>query len=245
MYMSAKSKVPSSGRMYLAGDGVDVFLHVGEELALCGLLLLFGRVSTTRLKFSSGNLASTGTRLLAEPDDRVHCLAALEPVLQREVGGREDLGQEVAQEQFAEAAAQLGRAQDLLQARDVLAHVEDLLGGLVQAAQALAHFLDDLGRVVEPGVQVSRGLLELLRDLPELRIHLGGDLAELGVHLLGHLSELAVHLHRHLAQLLVHGLLAPLHGLGQLAAQGLHLLLEQATPGSPSSSASGEQARGG
>ena len=37
----------------------------------------------------------------------------------------------------------------------------------------------------------------------------------------------AVHLQRDLAELLVHGLLALHHGLGQLAAEGLDLLLEK------------------
>ena len=42
-------------------------------------------------------------------------------MLEGEVGGRQDLGQEFAQEQLAQSPAQFGRAQDLLQARDVLA----------------------------------------------------------------------------------------------------------------------------
>ena len=115
-----------------------------------------------------GELCIHGHEVAAELDDRVHGLAALEPVLEHEVGGREDLRQEIAQEQLAQAAAQFRGAQNLLQARDVLAHVEDLLRGLVQTAQALAHFLHHPGRIVEPRVQVARGLLELLRNLPQL-----------------------------------------------------------------------------
>ncbi len=162
-------------------------------------------VSTTRLKFSSGNFASTGTRFGPILNDGVHSLSALEPVLERVMGRRKDLGQEVAEKKLAQAAAQFGRAQDLLQARDVLADVEHLLGRLAQAAESLAHFLHHACGVVQPAVQISRGFLELLGDLVQLSVHLERDLAEL----------------------LVHRLLALEHGIGQLAAERLHFLLHE------------------
>ncbi len=77
-------------------------------------------------------------------------LAALEMVLQGEVAGRQDLGQEVAQEEFAQGAAQLGRLQDLLQLGDIGADFEHTLGGFLELSELLAHIANDLGGGVEP-----------------------------------------------------------------------------------------------
>ena len=168
-------------------------------------MLLFRRYLDHPFEILEREFGIHRDKIVAEPDNRVHDLSALEPVLQGEVGGRQDLCQEVAEEQLAQAAAQFGRAQDLLQARDVLAYLEDLLRCFRQSAQPLAYLGNHLGRVIQPRVEISRGPLKLI-----------GDLVQLGVHLLHDMNKLVVD-----------GVLALDHGVGELAAERLDLLLEE------------------
>lgn len=71
--------------------------------------------------------------------------------------GRENLGKEVAEKEFAHAAAEFGSAQDV-----------DQFGGgfadLVDLADFFAEVADDLGSVVEPLVHGGGGGLEVLGD---------------------------------------------------------------------------------
>ena len=90
-------------------------------------------------------------RDLARLRDDVHYMALiLKGVLNAVVPGREDLREEVGEKKFAHVAAQLGRAQGLLEAGDVFAHFEDVFCRFAQLAELLVHVLDDPCRPIQP-----------------------------------------------------------------------------------------------
>ena len=85
------------------------------------------------------------------------------------------LGEQALQKALAEAAADLRRPQDLLEAGDVLADVEHPLGDLAELAQAPLHRAHHLADVLELA-------LDAAADLPHLAPHVGREVLELLAH---------------------------------------------------------------
>ncbi len=182
----------------LLGDLVDPVLDVAQERAPQRAALVLVGLLEDASEVLQGELRVDRNDALADADGRVDPVAGGERVLQRVLLPREHLGEEVLEERLPHPAADLGRLEQLLEARDVPPHVEDALGHLAQLAEAPLHRAHHLAHV-----------LELLLDA-------AADLA----HLLGHVA-------RELVQLLLHGgeRLAP--GLVGLRPRGLDVALEQ------------------
>ena len=73
----------------------------------------------------------------AQADHRIHHLAVPEAVLEAIVLRRQDLRQQVLQQQLPEPAADLRRLQDVLQLPDVLPHLQHLLARRLQPPELL------------------------------------------------------------------------------------------------------------
>jgi hypothetical protein len=182
----------------LLGDLVDPVLDVAQERAPQRAALVLIGLLEDAPEVLQGELGVDRDDPLADADGRVDPVSGGERVLQRVLLAREHLGEEVLEESLPHPAPDLGRLEQLLEARDVSPHVEDALGHLAELPEAPLHRAHHLAHV-----------LELLLDA-------AADLA----HLLGHVA-------RELVQLLLHGgeRLAP--RLVRLRPRGLDVALEQ------------------
>jgi hypothetical protein len=126
-------------------------------------------------------------------------------VLHAVVLRRQHLCEKLAQKELAEPAAELRRAEDLLERGDVLADLEHLPRRLAEAAEAPLHFADDARGVVEP---LAERLVRLL-------------------HRFGVLAKTLVDAPDRLRELLVQQPDVSLERLGDLAAKRLELSLQQ------------------
>ena len=118
---------------------------------------------------------------------------------------RQDLRQQIFEQQLAEPAAQLRGLQDLLQRRDVLADLVDLAVGFFEAAEAAVHGADHLRGAVQA---LTEGTMRMLHQLDVFVQPLvdGG---------------------RDLRQLLIEGLRVGVERPAELVAQAFDLLLQQ------------------
>ncbi len=83
--------------------------------------------------------------VVADADDGVDRLTAAEAVLEGVVPAGQDVIEESFQHQFAEAAAEFGGAEDVLEAGDVTADGLDPLGAFGELTEALADVAENLG----------------------------------------------------------------------------------------------------
>src|SRR6266851_1651550 len=216
------------GQDVFLGDLVHPRLDVADEGAaplpagaVIGLL-------DHALEVLEGELGVHRHHAVADAHDGVHAIARRELVLELEVP-QQHLGQEVFEEGLPEASADLGRLEDLLEAGDALAHLEDALVGLAELAEAALDVADHAPHVLEL-------LLDAGPHLPHLRRHVGRELRELGPEGSGRLGE-------PLLSLVPCGLdftLQEKQGLVGLAAARLHL----AEPGRDAGERPGGQADG-
>src|SRR2546425_6694157 len=79
----------------------------------------------------------------------IHLLAALEQTLQLVVLAREHLRQELGQQRLAQSPPDLRRFENLLEALDLLADLDDPLGRLAELPEAPLHLPHDLRGAVE------------------------------------------------------------------------------------------------
>jgi hypothetical protein len=96
-------------------------------------------------------------------------------VLEIVVLPRQHLAEQSLEEALPDAAAHLGRAQDLLEPGDVLADVEDPLGDLPELAQAPLHRAHRLVHVLQLPRHAGA-------DLAHLHGHVGGEVLQLLPH---------------------------------------------------------------
>ena len=171
------------GENVFSGDGVHVLFDVAEELFAGGGPVGVGFGVDDAPEVFVGEFGVHGDEFFADLENGVHGVAVVEAVLEPVVFGGEDLGEEVAKEEFAHAAAEFGGAHDGDEFGGGLANFVDL-------ADFFAEVADDAGGGVEPGVHGGGGLLEVFGD----------GLAE-GVEALGEGVELLLEHQRGLVRL--------------------------------------------
>ena len=123
-----------------------------------------------------------GDERVVQPDDGIDALAAAEAVLEIEPARGEDVREEVREQDLADAAARLRRAQQLLEALEILRALAHLRCRLVDLAEALV----DLRRGLRHPGQAP---VDLDVELAEAAVDLRVELAEAPVHRLGHSGE--------------------------------------------------------
>jgi hypothetical protein len=198
--MNAKSYVPFVRPDVLRRDRVDVTLHVAceELLELLPLDVVLGRGHP--LEVVEGELGVDRDESV-DLDRGIHALAAREAVLDLVRAGREPVAKEVLEQQLAEAAARLGRPQDLLQ-----------LAELLRLRGHLHRRLTDLAELAVDGVRLFRRVFEPAVDL---RV----ELAQPPVHRRGDRLQAAVDLRVPHGEELVQGPGGVRPVVGQAAAQ--------------------------
>ena len=122
-----------------------------------------------------------------------------------EVLRRQNLREQVLEKKFAQAAAQLGRAQNFLERSDILADFVNFSIGLFEPAQTSLHIADDSRGIVQTFAQTLLGLVQ-----------------DFGV-----LFKPLVNVVEHLSQLLLDRLSVAVQDLAELSAQFANLLLHQ------------------
>src|SRR3989441_1189373 len=143
-----------------------------------------------------------------EADRGVHLLAALEQALQLVVLAREHLRQELAQQRLAQSTPDLRRFENLLEALDLLADLDDPLGRLAELPEAPLHLPHDLRGAVEAVAHRRLRRLDQPHALLELAAHFHADALELGRYALLEATHLVLHATREVADLLPHRLLS-------------------------------------
>src|SRR5439155_16795843 len=155
------------GQHVLRGDVVHVPTHPGDE----GLPRPYPLVLVTGLQEATEvlerELRIDRNEPVAQPHDRVHALAAPEGVLEGEVSRREDLGEEVTEEQLAEPAPELRSAQDVVEGGDIPADLVDLAGRLAQLAEPLLHLAHGARGIVQPLADGELAALDEVEAFPE------------------------------------------------------------------------------
>ena len=162
-----------------------MLLHVAPERLLVQLALRLVLCSGHQLEVVERKLRVDGDEPVG-PDHGVDTVAGRECVLHRVGLRRQPVPQEVLEQQLAEAAAGLRRAQDLLESaqilralvhlghhrRDLAELFVDLRRGLAAARQAAVERLGDVGH---PAVHLRGSLSQLARGFLAQRGELGSD----------------------------------------------------------------------
>ena len=173
------------GKNILSRDGVNMFAHIGRKLSLGPAALVVARRLQQAFEIFQGELRVHRNQRGAQLDHRVDFLTAAKAMLDREMLRRQNLPEQVFEEKLAEPAAQLGRAQDLLQRRDILADFIDAPIGLFETAQAFLHTANDLRRVVEPLTETLLGVVEHLSIFLQALVDLSRSFAPTAVAMTG------------------------------------------------------------
>src|SRR2546428_2301353 len=118
---------------------------------------------------------------------------------------RKELGQDLFEQEFSHAPAELGRMENLLQAGDILAYFADPLAGLAELSELLADFTDRLERLAQPFAHLVAARLRRPDILRQARRQAILQAAHLLVHVRGQTPECFL----------------------ELAAQGVDLLLQK------------------
>src|SRR2546426_4004732 len=192
----------------LLRDLVDPCLHVpGELLPQKPAPLLLG-LGEHPAEVLEGELGIHGHQPPGDTDRGIHLLAALEQTLQLVVLAREHLRQELGQQRLAQSPPDLRRFENLLEALDLLADLDDPLGRLAELPEAPLPLPHDPRGAVEAVAHRGLRRLDQPHALLELAAHLHADALELGRHALLEAAQLVLHATREVADLLPHGLLS-------------------------------------
>jgi len=170
--MSAKSNVPSSGRMYLS--------------ATSSIRSRSDRANARPSRSCSGRGQHALARLerelrvhrhqpVAQPQHRIYPLTRREPVLHFVGGGGQDLTQQLLEPDLPQGAAEFGNLEQLLDAGDGLAHALEALRRLPELPQPLAH-VQQQARLI--GAALGQGARHLLLGGDEL-VEAGSQVEEL------------------------------------------------------------------
>ena len=135
--------MPSVGLDVGGGDLVDV---AGTSRANCGEAWACRRRWCWRrsLEARQGELGIDPDREIGHLDQGIDDPAVLERVLERVTALGQGLGQEILQRPFADLAAELGTAEDVLEPLDVGAKLEHLLIGALEFADLAVELVEGL-----------------------------------------------------------------------------------------------------
>src|SRR5581483_8616181 len=192
------------GKDVFRRDRINVLLDIaGEHLFRLHLFLVRAAVEHA-LEVLEREFGIYGHERAAELDRRIDDRPTAEGVLRIVMVRRQNLSEQVAEKEFAEAAAELWRTQNLLQRSDIFADVVNLSVRLLQSSERLLHAADDARGVVEP---LAEALLRFL-------------------HHVGILLEAFVHVSEQLSELLMDHIRIAIEDLRHLPAELIDLLLD-------------------
>ena len=153
------------------------------------------------LEVFQGELGVDADAALGEVDQGVDDVAVVETVLQLVLGLGEYVGEEIVEGPFAQAAAEFGGLEDVLELTHLGSDLGDIAGGLVELAELAAEVAHGLGGGFETLVDHLLRLLVEFLAAAEAFVDVGVEVLEGGGKLFGYLSQAGVLLGRHLTDL--------------------------------------------